>query len=515
MPRANGVPSPSRVAPSPLTTPFKGDVALDAIGFGIAIVLLLAARLLLPREDRSRIRIAAVYLVLAVFFGLCTYIVDDAASIDKVLLFLYYFFLLASAGRSLVLLAVDVVIGRRTHRAPPRIFRDLTQAVVYVIVVLLTLRGVGVEPGSLLTTSALLTAVVGLALQDTLGNLVSGLALQMQRPFEVGDWIQFDQDQNHVGQVTEVNWRATTVITNDQIEVIVPNALLAKAAIKNFTKPTPISRRSVLVQAPYQTPPHRVQQAIEAGLVNTPGLVVDPTPWVRTKAFADSGVEYEVFYFTNDYGNRLRIDGIVRDRVWYALQRAGIQVPFPTRIVNMHHVSEESEKRSLDRELERRDRSLRCVDFLDVLSPEMHRALAAAATVRLFAPGEVIVREGENSTELYILDRGEVVVELGPKAIPIARLGPGKFFGEMALMTGEVRRATVRALTECETIVVSHAAFHDTLAAAPDVVEKMSDLLASRQAELEAAASSRVSVPEPMQQRSRRLVSQIKSFFKI
>src|SRR2546421_582971 len=129
------------------------------------------------------------------------------------------------------LLAVDVIFNRQTHRAPPRIFRDVTQAVVYVIVLMLTLRAVGVEPSSLLTTSALLTAVVGLALQDTLGNMVSGLALQMQRPFQVGDWIQFDPDERQIGKVTEVNWRATTVVTNDLIEVIVPNAHLAKAAI--------------------------------------------------------------------------------------------------------------------------------------------------------------------------------------------------------------------------------------------------------------------------------------------
>src|SRR6185369_7136693 len=147
---------------------------------------------------------------------------------------------------------------------------DLTQAVVYVIVVLLTLRLMGVEPTSLLTTSALLTAVIGLALQDTLGNLVSGLALQMQRPFEVGDWIQFDQDPRQVGQVTEVNWRATTLMTSDLVEVIVPNAFLAKAQIRNYSRPSTVSRRSVSVQGPYDESPHRVQDAIARALKGTP-----------------------------------------------------------------------------------------------------------------------------------------------------------------------------------------------------------------------------------------------------
>ena len=398
------------------------------------------------------------------------------------------------------------MFGRRTHRAPPRIFRDLTQAIVYVVVLMLTLRAVGVEPGSLLTTSALLTAVVGLALQDTLGNMVSGLALQMQRPFEVGDWIQFDPDP-----------RAITVVTSDLVEVIVPNALLAKAPIRNFSKPSPVMRRTVSVQGPYGVPPHRVQEAILSALAGTPGVLDEPAPWVQTRAFADSGIEYVVYFFSREFANRDRVDGLVRDRVWYALQRAGVTIPFPIRTVHMHSVSEESEKRDRDRELERRDRVLRCVDFLEVLPPEKHRELAAAARVRLFAPGEIVFRQGERSSDLYVIDRGEAVVELARdgSVLAVAKLGPGKFFGEMGLMTGQPRRATVRAVTECELLVIDHEAFQAALSSTPEVVEKMSELLSTRQAELEAVASSRSPKAGGGQDRSRRLISQIKDFFKL
>lgn len=484
---------------------------------GAAVVLLILARVFLPKTDRSRARIAAVYLVLALVFGVLSLAMDERASVHRVFLFLYYFFILASSGRSIVLLAVDVVFGRRMRRAPPRIFRDLTQAIVYVVVVMLTLRAVGVEPGSLLTTSALLTAVIGLSLQDTLGNLVSGLALQMQRPFEVGDWIQFENDERQIGQVTEVNWRATTVMTSDLVEVIIPNGVLARAPIRNYSQPSTVSRRSVSVQASYTVPPRRVQEAIVSALAGTPGVLADPPPWVQTRTFADSGIEYVVYYFTNDYAARQRTDGAVRDRVWYALQRAAIDIPFPIRTVHMHHMSEEKEKTDRERELERRDKVLRVVDFLDVLPPETHRALAAATAKRLYAPGEVIVRQGESSTELFIIDRGQVVVELtrADKTFPVARLGAGKFFGEMALMTGEVRKATVRADTECELLVIDHDSFHATLAAVPGIVERMSELLASRQAELEAVASERRPDDVPMQERSRRLISQIKTFFKL
>ena len=250
----------------------------------------------------------------------------------------------------------------------------------------------------------------------------------------------------------------------------------------------------------------------------TPGVLADPAPWVQTRNFGESGLEYAIYFFSDDFAGRDRVDGHVRDRIWYALQRGEVHIPFPQRTVHMHAVSEESRGRSLERELERRDRVLRCVDFLDVLPPEAHRALAAAAVVRLYAPGEVIVSLGESSGELYIIDRGTVVVELPREdrsAREIARLGSGKFFGEMGLMTGEQRKATVRASDECELIVVSHEAFHSTLAENTGVIEKICELLLSRQAELEAVADSRDTMIEPMQDRSKRLISQIKNFFKL
>lgn len=501
----------------PLLGPSRADHSLELSAALVAATLLLAVRLLLPRQDRARLREPAVFLVAGLFFGVLTYLVGTSASVGRLLLFLYLLLVLASAGRSLVLLAVDVVVSRRTHRAPPRIFRDLTQAIVYVVVLLATLRGVGVEPGSLLTTSALLTAVVGLALQDTLGNLVSGLALQMQRPFEVGDWIQFDPDNRQIGEVTEVNWRAITVVTSDLVEVIVPNALLAKAAIRNYSKPTHVQRRQVTVSGPYAVPPARVHAAIVEALSGIAGVVAEPAPWVQTRSFADSGVEYAVFFFIDDFPGRERIDGLVRDRVWYALQRANVTVPFPVRTVHMHAIDEESQRRDRERELARRDQVLRCVDFLDVLPPETHRALAAAAQVKLFAPGELVVRQGERSTELFIIDRGEVAVELqqhGGARLVVARLGAGKFFGEMGLMTGEERKASVRAASECELLVIGHDAFQSTLAAVPGIVEKMSELLAARAAELDAVASQRPQGSE-VQDRSKRLISQIKDFFKL
>jgi CRP-like cAMP-binding protein len=271
-----------------------------------------------------------------------------------------------------------------------------------------------------------------------------------------------------------------------------------------------------VVSCAYDVQPLRVKETLTKAIAGTPGVVAEPAPWAQTRVFGDNGIEYAVWFYIDDFGAREKIDGLVRDRVWYALDRAKIAIPFPTRTVHMHTVTEETIERSRVRDLEHRDAVLRCVDFLDVLPPEIHRELAERSEVRLYAPEETVVVEGDRSGELFIIDQGEVAVELVREArhIEVARLGAGKFFGEMGLMTGEARTASVRALTACTLLVVGHDAFHDVLAKVPELLEKMTDLLASRQAQLEEAASKRPSL-EPMHDRSKRLISQIKSFFKL
>src|SRR5262249_22593961 len=200
-------------------------VASEGLGVAVAIALLLALRLTLPAAERGRLGLPATTLALhlVAYAG----IVLSAAGTDarRVLKPISLLFLLASIARSAVLLFVDVA-GQRLKRPLPKISRDIAQGLAYGAVGMLALREAGVEPGSLLTTSALLTAVIGLSLQETLGNLFAGLAIELQHPFEIGDWIQFDADPKHIGRVVEINWRATRVMTLDEVELIVPNATL-------------------------------------------------------------------------------------------------------------------------------------------------------------------------------------------------------------------------------------------------------------------------------------------------
>lgn len=493
------------------------DARSQVVGLSVAGALLLVAFALCDAKERRKLRQPAYLLVAYVGLHALARAFEAGSGARRAVSLVALAALLGSIGRTGVLVVVDALLGRRLGRPLPKIIRDILQGVVYFVLLLAFLRQLGFEPGQLLTTSALLTAVVGLSLQDTLGNLVAGLAVQLQEPFAVGDWIQYDSEPSHIGRVLEINWRATRLLTLDEFEIIVPNGLLAKAPLKNFTRPTRIARRNVYVHAGLDVPPREVHGVILEALRDLPGVLAEPPPTVITNAFTESGVQYWVRVFIDDFRQRDPIDGAVRERLWYALQRAGIGVTIPQRTLNVQQHSEESRAREAEGRLERRQRALEGVGFLDVIDEGERRALAERAAIRLYSRGEVIVRQGEESDELFIVLRGEasVTVEAATDEVEVARLGRGKFFGEMALVTGEARKATVRARSECELLVIDHDAFEAVLQGRAELVEKLSLVLAERQLELDehlsrATGAERSSL---VQQESSRLLSRIRRFF--
>ncbi len=494
--------------------------ALESPGLALAVALIVALWLLLPAEERSLLRQPLVFVTLHVTARLTAAAVPQGSPAHRPLALAAVLLLLAAIGRGAVLLLLDVVLGRRMLRPVPRIVRDIVQALVWIAILFVALRMAGVEPSSILTTSALLTAAIALSLQETLGNLIAGLAIQLQQPFEVGDWIQFDADKAHIGRVIEINWRATKVVTLDLVEVVVPNATLAKAPIANFTKPTKTSRRSLYAYAPADVPPRLVQETILGALDGSFGVVHEPQPSVVTNGFVDGNVEYWIRFFTDQFHQRDAVDGSARDRIWYALRRIGVTpAASPNRAVTIQEVSAAARARE-EQALHEREAALRQVDFLAVLPEAEQRRLAEKSTMRLYVDGESIVEQGEHTAEMFVVRSGKVRVLVdrpeSAEPIEVARLGPGKFFGEMALMTGEPRNATVRAAGACTLLVIDDRALRAVLEAAPDLARHISRVIAERQAALadqEAAASQRQ--PVSVEQRSDQLLGRIRKFFSL
>jgi len=401
------------------------------------------------------------------------------------------FFLLASLLQS-VLLMVVVSAWERISRPIPRIFLDVLRLVTIVAALITILFEAGVRAENLFTGSAVLTAVLGFALKDTLGNVFAGLAIHAEQPFELGDWIQYDTNPAHIGRVVEINWRATKVITLDEAYVIIPNGQLAQASIRNFTKPEPWSRRSLYVVAPYDVSPQRVQQTILGAIRGSFGVLEHPAPSVVTNEFKDRGIEYWVRLFTTDFDKRDRVDGMARDRIWYAFARQGIEIPVATqqiRITQLPPTVIESETTAV----ERRVRSLQRIGMLGPLTPEQIGRLAEENVERVYAAGEPVIRQGDPGDSLFVIMSGRVevtVVQEGAASVRLATLDEGDYFGEMSLMTGAPRSATVTALVETRLLEVGHESFRRILADQPNLVEQLGAALQVRESERAQAMAS-------------------------
>jgi small-conductance mechanosensitive channel/CRP-like cAMP-binding protein len=492
----------------------------NGAGQGAAFVLIVLVALIGPPPRKRKIR-ASVYLfaVHLTFLVLAHLFVPGSPAylfLDLVALF----FLLSSLGRSLFVLLSQGVLRRPAERLP-RIFLDLLHGTIYLAAFGWCLHAAGADPASLVTGSAVLTAILGLSLRDTLGNLFAGLALEAQRPFDVGDWIQWDSNQAHIGQVAEINWRATKVVTLDAVEITIPHGTLGQGHIINFSKPRRWSRRSIYFNAPYSVPTHLVQQLVLNAITEAFGVMREPAPSVVTCDFDDRGVHYWLRFFTADFDKRDLVDGGVRDRIWYALRRAGIPMPAVQREVTQHqlqHTPETLAKEEQDR-LGEKIRALHCVDFFASLQDRELQKLAELSRSHLYGPGEAVICQGEAGEELFIIKQGEVVVSLenpGKPAVEVARMGRGEFFGEMSLLTGEPRSATVRTVKPSELLIVGKAAFGSVLEEFPELVEHVSRIVARRQAVLKSKSSQAVSEDHHDEEEwSVRLLKRIKDFFSI
>jgi small-conductance mechanosensitive channel/CRP-like cAMP-binding protein len=492
---------------------FGGAAAL------VAAVFTLLCFVVLPKEQRYRARMPTAMLGLFALAAVVHVITSPEHVVHDAFGTIGLFFLMLSLARTTFLLLYHGIVVRSMSREAPRIIGDLVQGLFFAAALTVVLRAVGVEIGSLLGASALLTAVIGFALQDTLGNLFSGLAMQMQAPFEVGDFISYDSEELHIGCVVEMNWRAVRLMSIERVEMTVPNTTLAKALLQNYSRPSKVVRRSVRLAAPAELPPERVHRVVIAAVGSVRGVLPTPEPVVLTREFDERGVVYEVLYFITDFALREVIASAVRDRIWYALQRAGTNVPMPRRTLHVHEVNRDTIARQEAVRAGERLETLNHVDFLAALPDDAKVRLVEGARSQLFAKGERIICEGEVGHELFIIRSGRVRVMVKSSKrgeVEVAQLGPNQFFGEMSLMTGEQRKASVDAIDETELLVIDKEAFRPILDSSPKLAETISDVLAARALELGEEASADRSVHEGAQGRtSGMLLTRIKSFFSL
>jgi small-conductance mechanosensitive channel/CRP-like cAMP-binding protein len=489
---------------------------LGASAFLIALVVMLMTRVIAPRSHRVPFTTAILFLTLSLTAFLARQLSMQFAETARLFAAVSILLYALALARLVFLLAFDAILMRKGSDPTPRIVRDIAQGALFFFATIAGLRGAGVEAGQLLTTSALITVVAGMALQETLGNLVAGLAMQGERPFEVGDWIEVHGTPSHIGKVREINWRATRLHTLDNVDVVVPNGLLAKAMFTNYDRPHEAARRSVYFHTSYATPPRRVHEIVVEAIREAPGVLTDPPPSLVTNNFTDAGVQFWLRYYITEMGRRDTIDGGVRDRVWYSLERNGIALSIPGRAIAMHEVSAETERAKVEHKQLDRLGAIRQIDLFSSLDEPALSRLASDSRSALFAPGETVIRRGEAGDTMFVVRSGELSVRLPSNGVEseTARLGPEAFFGEMSLLTGSARQATVVALRSCELLVIDHDALRRLLDEHPDVAHQISvKVTERRRANQESLEHAETVRDKPTVDESEDLLKRIRGFF--
>ena len=362
----------------------------------------------------------------------------------------------------------------RVDRLPerfPNIVQDTLVIALFALVATLILRD------RVLATTAVGAVVIGLALQDTLGNFFAGLAIQIEKPFRVGDWVKIGGEE---GVVSEITWRATKIRTKAGNFVVVPNSALAKDTITNYCEPSRTLRLEVEVGASYDVPPTTVKSIVSEALRDAPLLSHDRTPEVLLVDFGDSALIYRVRFWIADFEADERAKDVVRSLVYYAFKRNNITIPFHIEVqMSTEEAGLVPPRAGIDRH------ALASVPLFAPLSDAERSQLFGGGRAVLYGAGETIVRRGQPGRSLFVVLRGEASVTLTGTAGEVARLRAGDVFGEMSLLTGEARTATVAAITDCDLLEIDADGFRRVVLENPPVLERVAAVTTSRRDELD------------------------------
>jgi small-conductance mechanosensitive channel/CRP-like cAMP-binding protein len=396
----------------------------------------------------------------------------------------------------------------------PRILEDLLFILGSLIWVLIRLRMVGLDLSGLLTTSAVMTAILAFAMKETLGNVLGGMALQLDNSFEIGDWISLGA---YRGQVIEIHWRHTALLTTDGEKVVLPNSELVRSTVMVFSSAQfPNFRRAVSFSTSNTVAPSQVVAAVEGAIC---GSVIDnvaskPLPHCILTDYRDGLTWYAVRYWLTDPQSDAIADSLIRKHIFTALRRHNIALGKPNLNARMQNDNSESVAVKKEQEIAHRMQMLSVVKLFEGFHEDELRQIATGLTVTPFTKGEVITRQGTMAHWLYLLVTGEVEVwyeVIGHKRQFVARLGAGEVFGEMGMMTGEPCRSTITANSNLECYRIDKLAFEAILRERPALADVLAQIMSERDSDLAAAEQGFRGSGQNVSQAN--LLRRIKKFF--
>ena len=413
-----------------------------------------------------------------------------------------------TASRLLVWLLLELL--PRFHLLPhtPRILRDVLFIAGSGLLIIINLRQQSqIDLIGLVTTSAVLTAVLGLAAQDPLKDFIGGLSIQLEQVIKEGDWVEID---DQVGQVTSISWRDVELRSRNGSRLVMPHTTVSSSLVRNFTS-NGIYGNRLFIGLDYGVPPEQARQLMLRISEHHPLVLKSPASLVRIHAFDESSINYEWLVWQESYEQELRLRGELKEQLWYALGRAGLSIPFPVRDVRLHQIQQVSKAQNNDEE--NAVKLVQCNSLFAILSSEQQQKLVDLSAIHSYGAGEIIVGEDEPGDSLFILLDGKAKVSRSSDStngLDVADLYRGDIFGEMTLFTAEPRNATVRSISEVEVLEVSRNTLAKLMEQKPELLESFGRLISLRQKELKQLESQ--VVPRSSQdviQRMRKIFSQL------
>ncbi len=435
--------------------------------------------------------------------------------------FLLYLVICYVVIKALETIFVEDILQAQRHINIPVFVRDIVRFFLLIVAVTILLKIVfDIEPSAFIVTSTVISAVIGLALQDMLANIISGIALQIEQPFNVGDWVRINDRE---GKIVEMSWRTTKLRTRENDFIITPNTMVSQQEIFNYYTPTKMHVIQLYVGTSYNDAPNKVKDAIVSVLKDTETVQVKPAPQIYVKNYNDFSIDYEIRFWIKDYEHVPEIQDQVMTKLWYQFRRDDIEIPFPIRNVNLAQV--ETKKREQAKAYRKLlDEIVESIHDIDILHPFSRLKLYEWAHMihhSVYARGEHLVRQGEYESSFYIIKSG--LVEVSVKAADgsvkiIGTFGEDYYFGEVGLLTGEARSASVVALEDTEALIIDKESFAVLLKENPKMAETLTVILQERNKALQEMRMQVVDRAESSidkKAESKKLLARIQRFFNI
>jgi small-conductance mechanosensitive channel len=404
---------------------------------------------------------------------------------------------------------------KKCGREVPKFLHELVALVIFIISLMVVLSGIygeGKALAGLLAGSGVAAIILGFAMQDLLGNIISGIALEVGKPFKRGDWVIYETQR---AEVVEVNWRSTRLRNNDDVYLDVPNNQIVKHAILNLSYPKKVHAERIQIGIDYNVAPNLVREALIRAVSSGFSVLKTPAPKVFLKDFADSAILYEIKFWMERDDLYNDIMDSVRTNVWYELNRHNIKIPYPVRTVQVERrPAKQQAVTPVLMDTLRKQKFFHCMD-----DAQIDRLLAAAQLLR-YGRGESLITQGSEGNSMFVLVSGTVDVHVNHdgKLTYVTTLKPGDYFGEMSLLTGEKRSATVIANSDCETLRIDKMSFAEVLQSNPELLQKLSAMLAQRRLETEGILQStaeKKTIDTKQEEYTANFLSRLSSFFQL